>query len=453
MTRPTQEHPTETGFVEAEDAGITVLSLFLFIGMLMAAGLAVDINNVIQSRTQLQGAADAAGHAALYARWRNSEADAKDKGIEIAELNMPTSVYGNVLTAADIEFGYWDPINYPDKPFRADATKHTAVQVTARREAAGNNGIGTFLMHFIGFDELDVQTVSVWDSAYGFCPPKENGSRGEGFFARGVIDIQSNNTYKDGFCIHSDSWVELQQGGSFEEGVTVSMPDDSDVVLPSSGLDPSKNPGLAEALTSQSMNLEAFFSNLDNLIDSYRDPYSSVNSGLISDTTVNYSKINSNVIASDIVPNAVNILDCKAKTLTIDNDVVLKDAVIITSCEVKFNSGAAIENAVLITTDTSDKAISAPSGLRIGATDFCDSHAGGATVISMGDFRVASGLEVYGSTVISYGDTNFTANANGIAGMQAYANGRIDASSNGEMGFCEYGPPDNFLIPVFRMVM
>ncbi len=453
MTRPTQEYPSETDFIEAEDAGITVLSLFLFIGMVMAAGLAVDINNVIQSRTQLQGAADAAGHAALYWRWRNSEADAKDKGIEVAELNMPTSVYGNVLTADDIEFGYWDPITYPDEPFRADSTRHTAVQVIARREAAGNNGIGTFLMHFIGLDVLDVRTISVWDSAYGFCPPKDNGTRGEGFFARGVIDIQSNNTYRDGFCIHSDTWVELQQGGYFEEGVTVSMPDESDVVLPSSGLDPTKNPGLAEALTSQSMNLESFFSNLDNLIDSYRDPFSSVNSDLISDATVNYDKIISNVTAADIVPNAVNILDCKAKTLTIDNNVVLKDAVIVTSCEVKFNSGAAIENAVLITTNTSDKAISAPSGLRIGSPTFCTDQSGSATVISMGDFRVSSGLEVYGSTVISMGDTNFTANANGIAGMQAYANGRIDASSNGDMGFCDYGPPDDFLIPVFRMVM
>lgn len=453
MRRLTREE-NGTGFGSEEDAGITVLSLFLFIGMLMAAGLAVDINNMVQSRTQLQGAADAAGHAALYWRWRNPENDAKAKGVEVARLNMPQARYGEVLSTADIEFGYWDPINFPADPFRSHPTRQTAVKVTARRRAANDNAISTFLMHFIGKDMIEVNTVSVWDSADGFCPPKADGSRGEGFYARGVIDIQSNNTYRDGFCIHSSgAWVELQQGGYFEDGVTVSMPDEANVVLPSSGLDPSKNPGLQEALESQTMDLDAFFNNLTNLIADYQDPYSNVNSSRITDMVVNSDKINANLTTADFVENAVNVLDCKSKTLTIDNNVVIRNAVIITPCEVKFNSGAAIENAVLITTDTSDKAVSAPSGLRIGSNTYCSDGSGSATIISMGNFTVASGLEVYGSTVIARDDLNFTANADGLAGMQMYAGDRIDATSNGDMGFCDFGPPDEFLIPVFRMVM
>ena len=126
---------------------------------------------------------------------------------------------------------------------------------------------------------------------------------------------------------------------------------------------------------------------------------------------------------------------------------------IVTSCEVKFSSGSALENATLVVLDTSAKSVSAPSGFRVGAPTYCSDGQRGAKIITLGDITVASGFEAYGANLIAAGDINVTANANGLAGINFMAGGRIDATSNGDMGFCDYGPPEDFNIPVFTMVM
>ena len=428
-----------------EEGGITVLSLFFFIVMLMAAGLAIDVNNAVQARNQLQGAADAAGHAALY--WRNKQSDvdlAKTRGISIAEANMPTSIYGNVLATADVEFGDWDSTT---QTFTPDTTDDSAVRVTTRRTKAGSNSVTTFLLKFIGQDELELNTVSIWDADDGWCP------RGEGYFAVGRVDIQSNNDYLDGFCIHSETHVEFNQNSTFQEGVVVSMPNEGDLVIPNSGF--SGNTGLYEALDSINYNLTSFFNDLPAMANSHLVPTSSVQPSYITDMTTPPSKptkYKKPITAADITPNAVNYMDCNNKTLTVDNNVVITNAVIVTPCEVKFNSGAAIENATLVVLNTSSKSVSASSGFRIGNANYCNDGLGGTTLITLGDFTVASGLEVYGGNVIAAGDISGSANADGLAGINFMAGGTLDMTSNGDMGFCNFGPPQPFRIPVYKMV-
>lgn len=426
-----------------EEGGITVLSLFLFIVMLMAAGFAIDVNNAVQARTQLQGAADAAGHAALYTRYKDPvEANAIAKGVAIAEANMPTSIYGSVLATADIEFGDWDAKNREFLP----GVGATAVRVTTRR--SGGDGVSTFLLKLIGVDAFDLNTVSVWDYDEGWCP------RGEGYFAVGRVDIQSNNHYKDGFCVHSEKHVEFNQGSIFDQGVVVSMPDENDIVLPQSGMD--QNTGLWEALDSINYNLTTFFNELETLANEFLDPTSGVQPSYITDMTpppTTPKKWKSNVTAADIVPHAVNYMDCLNKTLTFDNDAIIANAVIVTPCEVKFSSGAALENATLVVLDKSSKSVSAPAGMRIGSSTYCNDGQGGATLITLGDFSVAAGLEVYGGNVIAAGNLSGTSNANGLAGINFMAGSELDVTANGDMGFCNFGPPQPFDIPVFKMVM
>ena len=199
-----------------------------------------------------------------------------------------------------------------------------------------------------------------------------------------------------------------------------------------------------------------FFNGLETLASKYLDPSAGIQPSYITDMTAppnTPKKWKSNITAADIVPNAVNYMDCQNKTLTFDNDQIIKDAVIVTPCEVKFNSGAALENATLVILNDSSKSFSAPSGMRIGASTYCNDGVGGATVITLGDFSVASGLEVYGGAVIAAGNLAGTSNANGLAGINFMAGGAIDMNSNGDMGFCNYGPPQPFDIPVFKMVM
>ena len=426
---------------EDEDGGITVLSIFLFIVMLMTLGFAIDVNNAVQARTQLQGAADAAGHAALYTRYKDPvEQNAIDKGIAIAEANMPTSIFGSVLASADIEFGDWDGVTRTFTP----GAGATAVRVTTRR--TGDNAVTTFLLKLIGVDAIDLNTVSVWDYDEGWCP------RGEGYFAVGRIDIQSNNHYKDGFCVHSEEHVEFSQGSIFDQGVVVSMPDEGDLVIPASGM--SGNDGLYEALDSINYNLSTFFNGLQGIANAHLEPTASVQPTYITNMVAppnSPKKYKKNITMADITQNAVNYMGCQNKTLTIDD--VIQNAVIVTPCEVKFNSGAAIENATLIILNDSSKSFSAPSGARIGASTYCNDGIGGATLITLGDFTVAAGLEVYGGNVIAAGDIKGTSNANGLAGINFMAGGELDMTSNGDMGFCNYGPPTPFAIPVFKMVM
>lgn len=63
----------------------------------------------------------------------------------------------------------------------------------------------------------------------------------------------------------------------------------------------------------------------------------------------------------------------------------------------------------------------------------------------------ASGLMVFGSQLIASGDIDFAANANGIMGASMIAGGRIDGTSNMDMGFCGSGMENNYEANYFRL--
>ncbi len=143
---------------------------------------------------------------------------------------------------------------------------------------------------------------------------------------------------------------------------------------------------------------------------------------------------------------------CAGKgTLTLPG-ITLRDLVIVTDCDVKFSSGARLENAVLATTSTDAKSVTAPSGLQLGRDDDCLSD-GGAQILTLGGFEVASGLSMFGGQVIAAGDIQFSANADGIEGASMIAGGLISGTSNMSMGFCNSGMERNFELDYFRLVM
>ncbi len=86
------------------------------------------------------------------------------------------------------------------------------------------------MLRFVGFDVFNVSVESVYTTYY---PPCFN----EGFVAQEVVDIQSNNSYTDGFCIHSNTHVSLNQNNFFEPGTVVSMPSLDDLDMPTSGFE------------------------------------------------------------------------------------------------------------------------------------------------------------------------------------------------------------------------
>ena len=117
-------------FAHREDGAFTILGLFVFIAMIVIGGLALDVSSAMMARTQLQVAADAVAHAALYSRDWDTAAEAKTKALALAEINMPSSKFGAVLTVDDIQFGYW---HSDTQTFELDANSKNGVRVDTSR--------------------------------------------------------------------------------------------------------------------------------------------------------------------------------------------------------------------------------------------------------------------------------------------------------------------------------
>ncbi|MCH8309678.1 MAG: nucleoside hydrolase [Chloroflexi bacterium] len=149
---------------------------------------------------------------------------------------MPAARFGSLLTAEDIQFGYWDR---DANKFEIDPTSKDGVYVDISRLASKNNSVGTYFLRFAGFNSWDVRRGAVFETYIPTCFR-------EGFVADGIVDVQSGNWYTNGFCIHSNAHVELSSNNYFAANTVVSMPDKMSVVLPTSGF--ATNEGLQGAL-------------------------------------------------------------------------------------------------------------------------------------------------------------------------------------------------------------
>ena len=244
---------TLSRFAADLSGGATAYGLLLMFTLLMAGGYAVDVQNVMTARTQLQTAADSAAHAALLARETKTEAEAKAAAVQVANLNMPTGIYGSTLDVEDVVFGDWDEVT---RTFTPSPGSRDAVQVTAWRSTDRNNSVATYLLKLVGNDSWNVVVSSTYVTYHPTCLR-------EGFVAQDVVDLQSNNSFTQGFCIHSNAYVSLNSNNYFEPGTVVSMTDLDDIDLPNSGY--KTNTGLQEALREGSWNIR-MVSRIDDVI-------------------------------------------------------------------------------------------------------------------------------------------------------------------------------------------
>ncbi|MFV2034869.1 MAG: TadE/TadG family type IV pilus assembly protein [Halocynthiibacter sp.] len=421
-----------------ETGSATVLSLFMFVIMAMVGAAALDYSNLIASRTQLQVAADLAAHGALYSRETNDEMTAKAEAIELASFGMPHSRFGDILNVGDISFGTWD---YDTQIFTKTHHSRQAVMVTTSRLASKLNSVESYLFKLVGIDRFDVVTSAVYTTYRPACFR-------EGFVADGIVDIQSNNNYLNGFCIHSNTYVSVNQNNTYEAGTIVSMPDMTQIDLPASGFD--KNAGLEEALRSAVYRLR-IINRIDDLI-----------AGLVSaDPLYTPDYITSNLVVplagkkfdeTDFVPGRIYQLNCSGSgKATITGNSPIREIVLVSNCEIKFGQGTVLEDVVMATTNTSAKSFNAPSSLQVGRDDGC-AEGGGAQLITKGGMNFASDLRIFGGQLLAEGDIQFSANANGVEGASLITGGTISGTSNMNMGFCNgAGMEDNFEANYFRL--
>lgn len=431
-------------FVTQEDGAGTVFSLLLFVSLVALGGIAVDVSNVTMARTELQVTADAVAHASLVSREGMTEANARAVGLTMAAANMTTAEAGVVIRPEEIVFGRW---NSSSRTFTPEPDSRRAVQVIARQDTTNANPLATFMLRIIGFDQWDVSVVSVFSTERPSCLR-------EGFVADGIVDIQSNNTFTDGFCIHSNTHVELNSGNSFGPDTIVSMPNENDLVIPSSGMD--SNPGLRDVLRSDEYDIR-ILSRMDDIIEGISNTASAFYPDqILTGNTTPVVFRNRTVEQADLRTGRIHTFDCRRSNgtgaaLQFGNDVLIENVVIITNCDISFGSGNQVINSIIVSESTGAQAINASSGVVIGRPDGC--AAGGETqLLAFGSMRFPSDLTIYGSQLLARGDISFSARADGVHGTSMVAGGEISGTSNMTMAFCNNAVNTNFEVDYFKLV-
>ena len=154
---------------------------------------------------------------------------------------------------------------------------------------------------------------------------------------------------------------------------------------------------------------------------------------------------------ADLLSGHIYMIGCGDKgQLAVDKEAIVKDVVILTTCDLDFGQGAVVENSLLMTKSTSKSSVSSASGFQLGRDDNCAAD-GGSQILTYGGVHVAAGLEVYGSQIIASQDINFSANADGVQGVSFIAGGSIDGTSNANICFCITGMERSFELPYFRL--
>jgi hypothetical protein len=132
------------------------------------------------------GERGAAGAATAGAIELPDENGAASIAVQFAELNMPAGAHGNVLTAQDVETGYWDAST---RTFSTGGTLVNAVRVTTRRSSANGNPVGPMFGWILGSSGHDLEA-----SATAMLLPLLPG----GMSAMGDISL-SGNVYVDSY--------------------------------------------------------------------------------------------------------------------------------------------------------------------------------------------------------------------------------------------------------------
>jgi hypothetical protein len=313
--------------------------------------------------------------------------------------------------------------------------------VTQQTEANGN-AVQTFLMKMAGIPYWDVQTVSIFALDRPHCFR-------DGFVSNTRIDIQGNNSFHNQFCLLSNDTIKLGSNNVFEDGVNVQLPSEAKLQLPSSGF--SSNPGLREALTFGTENIK-ILQQLPQLIENLKVPTHPDQPSYITVSTVQQLTAKK-IEEGGFTEGAVHLVSCTkgGPQINVKAGTIFRNMVLVTDCQVKFEQGVALENAVLASTSTDSKSFNSPSGLRLGRVDNC-APGGGARLLTLGGVEVASGLELHGSQIVAAGNVTFSAGSGGLMGASIIAGGTISGTSNMVMGLCTTGLDDMSEVEYFRMV-
>lgn len=393
------------------EEGAVAITVALLLPMVLGIVALVEASRVYGVKNQLQTTADAAAMASVLAVpvLASVEATAAD----YVHRNMPADgQYGDVLDT--VEMGRWD-----GSAFLPAAEPANAVRVTTDADMP--------LFFAAALRVFQDAPTSFMPSAKAVALVRLDNCYLNGFVAGGIIDMNSSNTFKPGFCAYGHGGVTMNSSNVFEPGSEVGM---SDLLNLTAG---GNNPGLNDALAQKDL----------------AAPVSGEAEQLITDLLAGAGPRPDYLSA----PVTVNTLPAYpvAGTLyhVLDPGIELKgthqNIGIISDHPITVRSNSVLSNVLLATR----AAVDIRANVTIGDADYCSTGGGSSLIISAGavtdkDIPVGtnSNIALRGVQVVSEGRIEMNSNLT-ISGVSIQSTSDIRMNSSSVMEVCQNGTSPN----------
>jgi hypothetical protein len=313
------------------------------------------------------------------------------------------------------------------------------VRVRLQRSEAGGNAIPTFLLKLVGVPSWEMGATGM----SALLTTKRCGNA-NGLFAAGTITLDDASSVGAGYCLHSQTAVNLAGSVEFLDGASLSMPD---IARCQGQCTADVHPGIAEArasvnfqtpgtrgwiealyagLTDPDVTLPqeaAFFesrklaADLSPLEEMAIETFALQTGDLVRLTPMEFSKMRA------FPAGLIYAVSCATESFAPEEEIVstltvegmgfrkiLKDLVLVTDCAVAFDRMAVIEGSMILTmSGTGQPAFSVEPGTTAGdAAQACD-PAGHSVLIAAGDIALPGDFLTSNAALVAGGDVTLGA--------------------------------------------
>jgi Flp pilus assembly protein TadG len=415
MTRSNMFKNRLRRFWSASDGVGTLTALFGTVVILLVAGVGLDYAQAIRTQARLQVVADATALAAAI-RLPN-RASALDEAMAVALLNGNNSGEGAMVRPADVEVGYWDAAA---RSFTTSESRPNAVRVTSRRSTSSGNALRTLLVRLAGVSSFDLQAQSI------ALRDVRVRCSGGGYFSAQRTTVNNTNHFFNGFCLHGEAGVTLNNSSFFEPGTTISMPDLRTFISANGNI------GAQEALIQYSHT----FVYLDTIVPTI----AALRSDDIRDAGLPTSIVHGPVRLSSITSSTVlqrGTLYVVTGPVSLGSGRDLNDIAIVATGNIQVGSNTRTNNLILAT----DQNISFNSNNRIGrvSEDFCATGIYSTFLLARGSITFNSNNEIRDVLMAALGQINVGNNNLATDGIMAEALGPITIGNADRARVCRGG--------------
>lgn len=400
-------------FITDTRGAIGTLSAFFLVLSLVVTGLALDYANGLRTRAQLQTMADA---AALSGALRLPDsAAARAEALAIAEVNGNNLSQGRMLSADDVVIGRWNGATLD-----ASAPSPNAIRVTTRRSAASGNPLRTLFLRLLGLENMDISA-----SAVAFRNTRLPCSGG-GFFSAQRSVTGNANIFGEGFCLHGEVGVTINNTNSFEPGSVISMPDLNNFE------EGRTNQGVEEALRAQGYRF-TLPDQVPVTIDAMREG-ALAGDALPPFLTSGPVMLNQIDRHTNLAPNTLYVVN---GPVDLGSNQTLREIGIVASGDISANSNLWLDRVILAT----DGDISFNSNSMLGnlSEDFCATGVYSTYLLAMGNVEFNTRNEFRDILIGARGEVDLGNNNLAVDGVRAEALGEISLGNRNTARVCEAG--------------